>query len=359
MDAYTGIYYLQGGEEKEVSVLFQKDKLSIGLLNDDRNPLVVYWYYDQIAKENFWKTGKAIVHYPGYPAQVLEVASKDFANELELKVNPSKILLINKIFAPGLMPVYKVLFGLGSIIALVYFFLIPLLAVRMANRVPVSYEEKLGNNLFDAMKGGFKIDTQRTADINEFFKEIKITTPYNIKITVVNEDVPNAFAMPGGNIVVYSKILADMNGYEDLAALLSHEFTHVQNKHTTKSLFRKLGGSIFLSVILGDAGAIASVLVSNADNLKSLSYGRSLEKEADLYGVKILSERKIDCNGFVRLFQLLKKETDGLTVSEWISSHPDLDKRIDYIKKDENFNKNGVQANQNLKSIFLKLKTSD
>jgi beta-barrel assembly-enhancing protease len=359
MDAYTGIYYLQGSEEKEASVLFQKDKLSIGLLDDARKPLVVYWYYDQITKGNFWKTGKAIVHYPGYPVQVLEVASKDFANQLELKVNPAKIPLIKKIFAPRLMPMYKVLFGLGSIIALVYFFLIPFLAVRMANRVPVSYEEKLGNNLFDAMKGSFKIDAQRTADINEFFKEMKITTPYNIKITVVDDDVPNAFAMPGGNIVVYSKILAGMNNYEDLAALLSHEFTHVQNKHTTKSLFRRLGGTVFLSVILGDAGAIASVLVSNADNLKSLSYGRSLEKESDLNGLKILSERKIDCNGFVRLFQLLKKETDGLNISEWISSHPDLDKRIDYIKKDENFNKNGVEVNENLKNIFLKLKTSE
>jgi len=102
-------------------------------------------------------------------------------------------------------------------------------------------------------------------------------------------------------------------------------------------------------------------MIRNADNLKGLSYSRNLEKEADMNGLRILSERKIDCNGFVRLFELLKNEsqTMGVQPAEWISSHPDLEKRIDYIKKNELFNKNGSELNETLKTLFLKIKTGN
>jgi predicted Zn-dependent protease len=101
--------------------------------------------------------------------------------------------------------------------------------------------------------------------------------------------------------------------------------------------------------------------VSNADNLKGLSYSRKLEKEADMNGLKILSERKIDCNGFVRLFEFLKTESAKTNTqpAEWISSHPDLDNRIEYIKKHELFNKNGVEESEVLKTLFLKIKTGN
>ncbi|HET9746726.1 MAG TPA: hypothetical protein VFP97_13515, partial [Chitinophagaceae bacterium] len=69
--------------------------------------------------------------------------------------------------------------------------------------------------------------------------------------------------------------------------------------------------------------------------------------------------RKIDCNGFVGLFELLKKETEtaGAQQAEWISSHPDLEKRIAYTKANELFNKSGVETNETLKTLFLKMKT--
>jgi predicted Zn-dependent protease len=165
--------------------------------------------------------------------------------------------------------------------------------------------------------------------------------------------------MPGGNIVVYDKILAGMDSYEELAALLSHEFTHVNERHATRALFRQQSSSLFISVIFGDVGTIGNVIASNADELKSLEYSRKLEKDADLAGLKILSDRKIDCNGFVHLFELLEKETagPGEQPAEWISSHPDLDRRISYIKRNALFNKNGIETNETLKTLFLKMKT--
>lgn len=362
MDGYNAIYNLQGHEPQAATIIFLKDKLSIGLTDEFGKPKVVYWFYDKIIREQFRKAGTVVVRHEGYPAQSIEVSYKEFADKLEDEFKKMDRSFIRKIFTPGAVSLIRFSFIFFGLLTAAYFLIVPWLAVRMANKVPVSFEEKMGNGLFDALKSGMKIDNSKTAILNDFFAALNIPSKYNIRLSVVNEDVVNAFAMPGGNIVVYDKLLNGMNSYEELAALLSHEFTHVNNKHTTKSLFRQLGSTVFLSVLIGDVGALSSVIIGNADRLKGLSYGRSLEKEADLNGLQLLSDRKIDCNGFIKLFDLLQKEENvvgGRAPAEWISSHPDLQKRIEYVKSNELYNLRGVEKNETLQTLFLKLKTTE
>ena len=362
MEIFKGTYRVDGYEEQKAIISFLKDKLNISLTDEHNNTKTVFWFYDKISREIIYDLGNSIVRHEGYPRQMLETHGRDFGRQLEERFRKTDRSIKGRVLSHGSLTLMKLLFFCFALIALGYFLLIPWLAVRLANKVPVSFEEKMGNGMFDVLSNGLKIDPSRTAIINEFFTELHIPTKYNIRVSVVNENVANAFAMPGGHIVVYDKLLNEMNSYEELAALLSHEFTHVNNKHTTKSLFRQLGSTVFLSVILGDVGAVSSVVISNADRLKGLSYGRKLEKEADLNGLQILSERKIDCNGFIGLFELLKKEVNAAGVkepAEWISSHPDLQKRIEYVKANEAFNLRGVEKNETLQTLFLKLKTGE
>ena len=359
MDAYTGKYYLQGGEEQDATILFLKDKISIGLRDEHGNPRIVYWPYEQIIRDNFWKRGQSVVRCGSYPVQTIEVDKKEFAGKLDAIFKERERSWITRMLSKGQWRMIRFLLIFFTLIISAYIWLVPFLAERLAKRVPVSYEEKLGDGIYNALQPTFTIDAEKTAYINDFFRELQINSTYNIRITVVKENIANAFAMPGGNIIVYDKILYEMDSYEELAALLSHEFTHVNERHTTRALFRQQASSLFISIIFGDVGTIGNVIASNANGLKSLEYSRSLEKDADMNGLKILSERKIDCNGFIRLFELLKKETErvGDQPAEWISSHPDLEKRISYIKANSLFNKNGVEQNETLKTLFLKMKT--
>lgn len=362
MDTFKGRYKLEGYEEQIATVNFLRDKLSIILNDEHNNPKTVYWFYDKINREIIYDEGNSIVRHEGYPRQNLEIPGRELGHQLEEYFRKTDKSIRRKLFSHGSLTLIKLLFFCLVTVAIGYFLVIPWLALRLANKIPVSYEEKMGNGMFEVLSNEMEIDPAKTTIINEFFRELHITTKYNIRVSVVKEDVANAFAMPGGNIVVYDKLLNGMNSYEELAALLSHEFTHVNNKHTTKSLFRQLGSTVFLSVILGDVGAISNVIINNADRLKGLSYGRSLEKEADLNGLQILSERRIDCNGFVKLFELLQKEVDASGIKEpveWISSHPDLQKRIDYIRSNELFNLRGVEKNEILQNLFLKIKTTE
>ena len=83
MDAYTGKYYIQGGDEQDATILILKDKLSIGLRDEHGNPRIVYWPYEQIIRDNFWKRGQAVVRCGTYPIQTIEVDVKEFADKLQ------------------------------------------------------------------------------------------------------------------------------------------------------------------------------------------------------------------------------------------------------------------------------------
>jgi predicted Zn-dependent protease len=170
---------------------------------------------------------------------------------------------------------------------------------------------------------------------------------------VIKGEITNAFALPGGRIVVYTGILDKIKSYPELAALLSHEFTHINNKHTTKSLFRRLGSKVFLGLLFGRVSAVTGVVVDNADNLRSLKYSRRLEKEADIEGLNLLLKRQIDPAGFEQLFIHLKDSAPTNALPEFLGSHPDVNKRIRYINEASGMPL--IKEHTELKTIFEKL----
>lgn len=246
--------------------------------------------------------------------------------------------------------------GIIGILFFLYLLIVPWLAEKMATKVSVKTEQQLGDAVYDAMALNNIEDKKASLLLNDFFNSLNVTTNYPIRISVVKDDMVNAFALPGGRIVVYTALLKKVKSYPELAALLCHEFTHVNNKHTTKSIFRRLGSKVFLGLLFGRFGSVTSVLINHVDDLKSLTYSRRLEKEADMEGLSILMKRNIDPAGFILLFEHLKASGPADIMPEFFASHPDVDKRIEYIKE---MSKNSViQENEQLKVIFEKIKNT-
>ena len=341
-----GIYSFN--EEEQPAVIFLlKNKLSIRLKNNRE----IFWYYEQINRKNVYEFS-----YGSYPPQLLRLSSSSFADELENRITKGN----KKVHAGKMAPLLKVILFFLVFLIIAYFLLVPRIASALAGRFPLNYEKSIGEQTFNAMKADFVIDEKRTAYINQFFNEMHIASKYDVQITVVKGEVVNAFALPGGRIVVYDQLINKLGSHPELAAMLAHEFTHVENRHTIKTLFRQLGSKVFLSLVVGDATAVGGVIINNADDLKSLSYGRRLEKEADENGARLLADRKIDCNGFVRLFNILKKETHGDNqTAEWISSHPNLDKRIKNIQANPFCKGLSPNNDSTLQQLFLKVQTEE
>src|SRR5205823_5662759 len=133
--------------------------------------------------------------------------------------------------------------------------------------------------------------------LNQFYKQLHYDVHYPVQITVVHSDEMNAFAIPGGHIVVYDAILETMKTPEELAALLAHEASHVALRHSLRNIFRSQARKMFLSLLMGNQASIVSVVVNNADELKGLEYSRSLETEADNNGIQLMANSNINVQG--------------------------------------------------------------
>lgn len=250
--------------------------------------------------------------------------------------------------------VFLFMSGFLLVLLLFYFLFVPMISEKMAGTIEPETERQLGDAVWESMAAGMREDTTTSRLINDFFSALDVESEYRIRISVINDDVVNAFALPGGRIVVYSGLLNRIQSYPELAALLSHEFTHVNNRHATKSVFRRLGSKVFLSLIFGKMGSLTTVLVNHADDLKSLTYSRQLEKEADLEGLSILTNRRIDPKGFTHLFRHLKSAARPNVMPELLASHPDIDKRMEYIN--EMSKQATVETRADLTAIFQELK---
>lgn len=324
MKTYEGTYsYGQPDNAQQCLVTVTNKRIEIHLRDQHGNPRVVYWYWYNVVQ------GDHALHYTGQPLQTLKVPSFEFRETVaqQMKKPRRRGVPAVAVAVGGTMLVVL------ALLAVAYFWLVPYLAGRMAKSLPVEYEVKFGEKAYQAMIGEFKVMPGETALVDSFFKTLRIPSKYPVSITVVNEAQTNAFAVPGGHIVVFSGLLRQMQHPEELAALLAHEYSHVELRHTTRSLLQSLGTYALASMLFGDLTGVEAVLVQNAHELKGLEYSRRLEKEADLNGLQLLHARRINGQGYIWLFGTLKKES-GAAPSEWLSSHPDLDNRIRYVQEE-------------------------
>src|SRR5689334_20128714 len=179
MNTYKGTYFVKGGAEHAATFIFLKDKLSIKFNDENNNGREVYWYYDEIIKENIDENGKSKIRYKGYPEQTIETESSEFIARLrEYTIKQNKKYFLRIIMQVS--PLLRVLIVIFIVLFAVYFWLVPYLAIRLAERVPISYEENLGQKMYDAIRAGYTVDETKTKHINEFFKELNISTPYAV-----------------------------------------------------------------------------------------------------------------------------------------------------------------------------------
>lgn len=332
MKSYLGTYQATGKEPVEATILIFDKTVHIGYRNENGSIATLTWAIMDI-EPGLLMAGQSsrLRHLQDRSAEVI-IPGKDPAEQVralqEEQLKPWHRKSRARDWGRGLL-VFGVVTGL---LVAIYFLMVPWLSEKMAAKVPVETEQEFGEAVYSSLGIAGQEDTAASYDINHFFAAMNIRSPYQVRVSVVRGDIVNAFALPGGRIVVYDALIRKLGSYPELAALLSHEFSHVNNKHSTRAIFRQLGSRIFLSLLLGKLGAVTSVLADQADHLKSLHYSRALEREADMEGLAILLERKIDPQGFSDLFRHLREAAPSSQVPEILGSHPDIEKRIAYLR---------------------------
>jgi predicted Zn-dependent protease len=320
----------------------------------------VVWLISEIDYSSFTGKGKTMLKYGEFPHQYLEfpIDSTLFSvleNQLP-KRREGFWAFANELASAGFQGVVISIAIFLVITASFYFFLLPKIAEYIALKIPIETEVELGKQFYESFVGEMQVDEERTKQLQHFAKKIDFQTKYPLKFTVVKDEQVNAFALPGGNVVVFDAILAKIKTPEELAALLSHEVTHVKERHSLKGLARSLAGSVIVSVVVGDMNAIGSILVSQASNIYELGFTRDMEKEADLEGLKIMYHNKLDPKGMVHLMERLNEEEKKYGVDKmpaYLNSHPMTKERIAYISEESK----GIKGakNEELEMIWKKI----
>jgi predicted Zn-dependent protease len=135
----------------------------------------------------------------------------------------------------------------------------------------------------------------------------------------------NAFALPGGYLVLTDELVTLAKNNNEIIAVLAHELGHVKGRHALRQTLQGTISGLIVIALTGDVSSIASGLPALMLNM---SYSRDLEAEADVYSLQSLKTACIPTKSFATLLLRLETSHDGTSVPEMISSHPDTKTRI-------------------------------
>ena len=197
-------------------------------------------------------------------------------------------------------------------------------------KIPISTEESFSKAALQGIKAeGNEIESGAAVDaVKNIGGRLTVGSKYKYQWLVIKSNEVNAYAMPGGVVVVNSALIEKADNADELAAVLAHEVQHVEKRHSLKNMVTTAGWAAALAIVAGDVSAISAVILHKAG---TLYYGRDLEAQADKLGLAALIKAKIKPDGFVSFFKKLKKE-QGEELPTWISDHPATDDRIKMLE---------------------------
>lgn len=153
------------------------------------------------------------------------------------------------------------------------------------------------------------------------------------EVVVFKNDTPNAFALPGGKMGVYTGMLKVAVNQNQLAAVLGHEVGHVLAQHGNERMSQEQLTNVALAAAAGSGyldAASMQALGLGAQVGILLPYSRTHESEADLIGLDLMAEAGFDPRQSVQLWQNMQKEGGGAP-PEFLSTHPASSTRIDNL----------------------------
>ena len=224
--------------------------------------------------------------------------------------------------------------GAVGALALMIFVILPAMANTLAAYIPVEREVAWGKTVVRGMErflGGSEAGSlvckneEGIAALEAMTRRLteRQDLQYDLTIAVFDNRTVNAFAAPGGHVVILRGLIDKASSPDEVAAVLGHEIGHVESRDVTRNALRSAGSAGLLSLVLGDfAGGGAAVLI--AEWTLNASYTREAEAEADLFALGMLDASGTDANGMADFFdKITELQNRGSAMPGFLASHPD------------------------------------
>ncbi len=224
--------------------------------------------------------------------------------------------------------------------AVLYLWVIPAAATIVARYIPIAWEEEIGRRV---VEDGSVSEADRCeapagrAALEKVTRTLLDASPgagYTYRITVVDDGTVNAFAAPGGYIVILRGLITKADRPEEVAGVLAHEIQHIEQRHSTTMLLREVSAGALLTAATGDATQLAQLLAT-ARLLGRLHFSRENEASADAGGMRMIQAARIDPAPMVSFMRKMSRD-DGEETPDtlrYLSTHPQTGARVETLDR--------------------------
>jgi Zn-dependent protease with chaperone function len=164
-------------------------------------------------------------------------------------------------------------------------------------------------------------------------KQLKGTFQNELTFHVVKDKSINAFALPGGHIIVFTGLIKACENEDQLAAIIAHELSHVMNRDGLKAVVSQIKWQILMSLVAGDLASDQQVLLEQVKTLSTLRYSRSVEERADVDSIMLMHKSGYDVHQAPAFFRIMEQNDKyGKYMITFMSDHPATVDRIELLE---------------------------
>ena len=225
-------------------------------------------------------------------------------------------------------------------VALIIFGLVPVLATQLATLLPPEGEKALGDTTLNQIRvalndlGTTPLPTCSSPDGDAALRAMRERLnaegdlPYPLELHVLDHELINAFALPGGHVVLFRGLIDAAENPDEVAAVLAHEIGHVAHRDPTRGALRTAGSIGVLGLLFGDFAG-GTVVLFMANQLINASYSQEAEARADEFAHEVLTKARVNPAALGHMFERLRAEYgDAEGIVAHFASHPTHEERI-------------------------------
>ncbi len=360
--------YFDGKNSKPYKVAVKDNGESLYIESNEPNEYINrFWIKRDITSESFSTGDRYLLSYGTFPFERIELKGRKAEMFMLTVLHHESKIKTAQHYITRANPIKLVITSFCILAVVIYgylFHISPFIGEQSVKLIPKSSETFIGQNIYKRLQLFENVDSKKSELLMDFYDALNFQSEYDIKIDYSTSKSVNAFAIPGGQIVIYEGLIQQTKCWDELAALIGHELAHVNERHSFKQLARSISSYLIFSVLTGDVAGASTVLLENAQNINEMANSRKHEKEADLVGLEYLKNSQIRPSAMVDLFTSLSKDL-GMVKKlekpmEFLSTHPSTGNRIEYIEsiieKDRDFNYE-PKDNNKAQEIWYQLKS--
>jgi Zn-dependent protease with chaperone function len=238
------------------------------------------------------------------------------------------------------------LYALGALVLLIgcaWWFValgLPLAAAALAAHIPLRAEAAIGDQALAAIEGRIcsssALSAGEQATLQRNFSRMTAGLNDGHQYRLLLRSCPamgaNAFALPGGAIILTDQLVRLGGSPDGISGVLAHEIGHVRQRHGLRTLLQGAGLIALITTVAGDAAAITSLAVTLPTVLLQSGYSREFEAEADAFAVQRMHQLGLSPRAFADMLALIDRNHVHAGKGEkqdYFSTHPITAARIE------------------------------